>query len=107
MDGVLIQSAKACMELYQKDKGIHIDWDIKELQWNFKPYVSDEDFKTVISYFNDQRMYDVAEPLEDSVEVLKRLSKYYELVVVTKAHRYSLSYKANWLYNHFLKILIT
>jgi 5'(3')-deoxyribonucleotidase len=101
MDGVLIQSAKACMELYQRDKGIYIDWNIRELQWDFKPYVPDEDFKTVISYFNDQRMYDIAEPLKDSVEALKRLSEYYELVVVTKAHRYALPYKANWLYNYF------
>lgn len=101
MDNTIISSGKACVELYKRDKGIYIDFNMKYLQWNFKPYVPDEDFKMVISYFNDQRMYDIAEPLEDSVEVLKRLSEYYELVVVTKAHRYALPYKANWLYNYF------
>lgn len=105
MDGVLIQSSKACMELYQKDKGIKIDWNVEDLQWNFQPYIPEEDVKQVLSYFSDQRMYDIAEPTVGSIESLRRLSKEFEIVIVTKSHRHALNYKSNWLYNNFYGIV--
>lgn len=101
LDGTLIQSPRACLELYQKDKQIKIDFKEEELQWNFQPYVPKEDLKQVLSYFSDQRMYDIVEPVKDCIEVLKRLQKRYELAICTKSHRDALSFKANYIYNYF------
>lgn len=102
-DSTICNSIKAIVDLYDEDfkyykKFEYIHWtDIRT--WDFlecncaKP-------EYINTYFNQQRFFDKVEFMDNAEEVLKRLSRKYEIVIVSLGFSPNLKGKTYWINEH-------
>ena len=102
-DSTICNTIKAIVDLYNEDfkyykKYEYIHWtDIRT--WDFlecncaKP-------EYINTYFNQQRFFDRVEFMDNAEEVLKRLSKRYEIIIVSLGFSPNLKGKEYWIKEH-------
>ena len=102
-DNSITNSTKAIVDLYNEDfkyykKYEYVHWtDIRS--WDFlecncaKP-------EYINTYFNQQRFFDRVEFMDNAEEVLKRLSKRYEIIIVSLGFSPNLRAKEYWIKEH-------
>ena len=102
-DCTIVNTIKSIVDLYNEDfkyykkfKKINwIDvntWDFKECDCASAEYIN--------TYFNQQRFFDKVEFMDNGEEVLKRLSKKYEIIVVSMGYSPNVFAKSVWMNNH-------
>ena len=103
MDGVIVQTIKAIVELYNEDfkyykKFVPVNWwevntwDFKECNCASAEYIN--------TYFNQQRFFDRLEYMDWAKEVLGELKDTYDITIVSSGYSPNLKIKEKWINEH-------
>ena len=99
-DGTIVNTIKTIVSLYNEDFKYYKDYEYIHWEdintWNFLECncASSEYINT---YFNQQRFYDNLEYMDNAKEVLDRLSKEYEIIIVSMGYSPNLYGKKIWI----------
>lgn len=100
-DNCISNSAETVVNLYKKEyKKKDITYNSKEIEWDFTPYILKEHLSWALRRFTSQEFYDNLELMPNCKEVLERLSKEHELIIVTKKHPDGVSMNDQWIRNN-------
>lgn len=100
MDNTICDSVKAIVDCINEEykKNFKVNY---RCTWDFDGCLPKWYLPRALELFNEQIFYDNLEPIKDSVEVLERLSRKHEIVIVTKHGSDGVTYKAKWIRNNF------
>lgn len=98
-DGCIVNSIKAICEMYDDDywlsKGYkRVDWSEIE-SWNFDELAL-ADKEVIDGYFNEERFFNRVEFMPWADFILRRLSSYYQIIVVSMGNTENLRLKELW-----------
>ena len=102
-ESCIVNTIKAIVDLYNEDfkyykKYEYIHWtDIRT--WDFLE-CNCAKTEYINTYFNQQRFFDKVEFMDNAEEVLKRLSKRYEIIIVSLGYSPNLRAKEYWIKEH-------
>lgn len=99
-DNTIVASSKAVFELYQKESGDYNSIYTDNHLWDFDRLIPSEYWSRAYKYFCEQKFYDILEPLDGAIKVLKELSEEHEVVIVTKHDPDGIAIKAQWIRNN-------
>jgi 5'(3')-deoxyribonucleotidase len=102
-DGTIVNSIAAIVGIYNEDFWFYDDytpigwwmietWDFTELKCASKEYID--------TYFNQPRFFNTVKFIPHADDVLKKLSEYFQIVVVSSGHKPNLKGKEEWLSNN-------
>lgn len=99
MDSVIVDLMSAWCRRYNADWADNLTpADI--LTWEWEKYVKPECGRKIYQYLNEPGMFLHLDPLPHAVDVLERLSKRYEVLIVTSARRSAMAEKDAWVTQH-------
>ena len=102
-DSTIVNTIKAIVDLYNEDfkyykKYEYVHWtDIR--RWDFLECNCAKS-EYINTYFNQQRFFDRVEFMDNAEEILKRLSKKYEIIIVSLGYSPNLRAKEYWIKEH-------
>lgn len=68
--------------------------------WQSEKYVKEECGKKIYEYLDQSGLFISLEPLPNAIEVLERLSKKHEILIVTSSRTYAYTEKEKWVEKH-------
>jgi 5'-nucleotidase len=68
--------------------------------WQSEKYVKEECGKKIYEYLDQSGLFINLEPLPNAIEVLERLSKQHEILIVTSSRTYAYTEKEKWVEKH-------
>lgn len=100
-DSTIANSVESIIKLYSKRIKKDINFQVEKLQWDFTPFIPPEDLEWALNQFTQPQMYEILKPIENSIEVLRRMSEKYELVIVTNKHPKAANINQEWINKYF------
>lgn len=109
-DGTIANSGETIIKMYNKEfkKNNNVKYKNKRLEWDFAPYIDEQDLKWALFKFTEQKFYDELELIPKYKEVLEVLNEKYELIICTKKHPLAVPMNDEWIKNKlpFIKKVI-
>lgn len=101
-DGVIGNCIKAVCDLYNEDyAGLTKPAIWHEVAaWDFSDQCPLISKKTLYSYFDNHRLFDKMEFMDNSKEVVERLSDKFQIIIVTKGTDKNFKLKQKWLHEN-------
>ena len=96
-DSTIVNSSETILKMYEKKKGVKLNYNLSKLLWNFEPYILKDDFKWAVSQFSQQEFYDNLELIPDCYKILEELSKDYEIIICTKKEPVAVPMNDKWI----------
>lgn len=99
MDSVIVDLMTEWFQRYNEEHGD--DLSVERLQcWQTEKYVKAECGKKIYDYLDAPGLFRELSPLPDAVEVLERLAKRYDILIVTSSRTYAYTEKEQWVNEH-------
>ncbi|MDI3327229.1 MAG: 5'(3')-deoxyribonucleotidase [Alicyclobacillaceae bacterium] len=99
MDSVIVDLMSAWCKRYNDDWNDNLTpADI--LTWEWEKYVKPECGRKIYQYLDEPDMFLNLEPLPHAIEVLERLSRHFEILIVTSSRRGAMAQKDEWVSRH-------
>jgi len=102
MDNVIVKSSEAFIQVYSEM------FNVKPLhstttKWDFSDVFPNEIIpqRTIVDIFSSKRFYELLEPIDDSIEALKRLSEKHKIYIVSICSPSSSKRKIDYCYENF------
>lgn len=99
MDSVICNLMSEWHKRYNEDYNDNLSVD-KLLCWRSEDYVKAECGEKIYDYLDEPGLFLHLEPLPDAIDVLKRLSKHYDVLIVTSSRTYAYTEKELWVEKH-------
>ncbi|MBX6394304.1 MAG: 5'(3')-deoxyribonucleotidase [Alicyclobacillaceae bacterium] len=99
MDSVIVDLMSAWCARYNADWNDNLSpSDI--LTWEWEKYVKPECGRRIYQYLDEPGMFLHLQPLPHAIDVLKRLSNHFEILIVTSSRRSAMAEKDEWVSRH-------
>lgn len=103
IENTIVNSVKQICKLYDKD--FHLYRNYKKVDWTeINTYNFTEleliNKEMVLDYFDDYRFFDDLEFMDNAEEVIKKLSKEYQIIICSIGRKDNLMYKREWIKQH-------
>lgn len=99
MDSVICDLMSEWHKRYNDDYNDNLSVE-KLLCWRSEDYVKAECGEKIYDYLDEPGLFLHLEPLPYSIDVLKRLSKHYDVLIVTSSRTYAYTEKELWVEKH-------
>ncbi len=99
MDSVICNLMSEWHKRYNEDYNDNLSVD-KLLCWRSEDYVKAECGEKIYDYLDEPGLFLHLEPLPYAIDVLKRLSNQYDLLIVTSSRTYAYTEKELWVEKH-------
>lgn len=99
MDSVICDLMTEWHKRYNQDYQDNLN--VQKLQcWRSEDYVKEECGEKIYDYLDEPGLFLSLTPLPNAVEVLRRLSKQYEILIVSSSRTYAYTEKEHWVEKH-------
>ncbi|TKD69799.1 5' nucleotidase, NT5C type [Pseudalkalibacillus hwajinpoensis] len=99
MDSVICDLMSEWHKRYNEDYNDNLS--IEKLQcWRSEDYVKAECGEKIYDYLDEPGLFLHLEPLPNAIDVLKRISKHYDVLIVTSSRTYAYTEKEMWIEKH-------
>lgn len=98
-DNTIVDSITPIIKMYEKEYGkVNIDIDYSQISWGFNEVCKLWNAEKIAEQFSKKEFFDLVEPLENVIEVLKKLNnKGVNIIIATVHNAKGMKYKSDYI----------
>lgn len=96
-DNTIAKSSERVFEIYQEESNDYSKSYNYDHGWDFEGLIPLSYMDRAISLFDKEIFFNKLRPMENAIEVLKRLSERHNIIIVTKANPEAVCSKSKWI----------